>query len=96
MILNDGHFVSDKGAVVKTNANAEKTDEEEKGNYSLKPYSKKHSITQDMKRLSGVRGTLSYKDKEMRGISNEIEIKGEAKESGSLETRRRECFRSRE
>lgn len=30
--MNDGHFVSDKGAVVKTNANAEKTDEEEKGN----------------------------------------------------------------
>uniref|UniRef100_A0A8D0U2L5 RNA helicase n=1 Tax=Sus scrofa TaxID=9823 RepID=A0A8D0U2L5_PIG len=30
VILNDGHFVSDKGAVVKTNANAEKTDEEEK------------------------------------------------------------------
>lgn len=32
VILNDGHFVSDKGAVVKTNANAEKTDEDEKGN----------------------------------------------------------------
>ena len=32
MILNDGRFVSDKGAVVKTNANAEKADEEEKGN----------------------------------------------------------------
>lgn len=32
VILNDSHFVSDKGAVVKTNANAEKTDEEEKGN----------------------------------------------------------------
>lgn len=26
------HFVSDKGAVVKTNANAEKAEEEEKGN----------------------------------------------------------------
>ena len=32
VILNDGRFVSDKGAVVKTNANAEKADEEEKGN----------------------------------------------------------------
>lgn len=32
VILNDGRFVSDKGAVVKTNANAEKSDEEEKGN----------------------------------------------------------------
>uniref|UniRef100_A0A8C8ZNJ8 RNA helicase n=1 Tax=Prolemur simus TaxID=1328070 RepID=A0A8C8ZNJ8_PROSS len=30
VIFNDGHFVSDKGAVVKTNANEEKTDEEEK------------------------------------------------------------------
>uniref|UniRef100_A0A8D1DFS2 RNA helicase n=1 Tax=Sus scrofa TaxID=9823 RepID=A0A8D1DFS2_PIG len=80
----------DTNGVIKASSTPEKTDEEEKGNYSLKPYSKKHSITQDMKHLSGVRGTLSYKDKEMRGISNEIEIKGEAKESGSLETRRRE------
>lgn len=33
--MNDSHFVSDKGAVVKTSANAEKTDEEEKGNAAL-------------------------------------------------------------
>uniref|UniRef100_A0A2K6E0V6 RNA helicase n=1 Tax=Macaca nemestrina TaxID=9545 RepID=A0A2K6E0V6_MACNE len=32
LLSHDGHFVSDKGAVVKTNTNAEKTDEEEKGN----------------------------------------------------------------
>lgn len=38
MILNDSHFVSDKGAVVKTNANAEKSDEEEKGNTAWELY----------------------------------------------------------
>lgn len=32
MVLIDGHFVSHKGAVVKTSANTENTDEEEKGN----------------------------------------------------------------
>uniref|UniRef100_A0A452UQK7 Uncharacterized protein n=1 Tax=Ursus maritimus TaxID=29073 RepID=A0A452UQK7_URSMA len=38
----------DTNGVIKTNATAEKTEEEEKGNYFFKLYSKKQHMTQDL------------------------------------------------
>lgn len=52
MILNNsGRFLSDKGAVVKTNANTEKADEEEKGN-SLELYPRGSTVLIDYYKAS--------------------------------------------